>query len=119
MPQIFWKYENTSGKDYEVSLYHGDTSGHVLLYSGQEIIKIDFNVRSERHYGFMLGDELFEVSVKGTQTLFKYQLFNVAKAKIIPPFDVRNYPTYHILKAIIFLMVVVLSLVLIWQFLKM
>ncbi len=117
MPQIFWKYKNSSGKDYEVSLYHGDSSGHILLYSGQEIIKIDFNVRSDSKYSFLLGDELFEVSVTSTKTLFKYQLCNVAKVKIISPFEGKNYPTCHILKATVFLIVVVLLIVLLWQFL--
>lgn len=116
MPQTFWKCENKTGKDYEVSIYHGDTSGHVLLYSGHEIIKIDFSVFSDRSYSFMLGDEMFKLSIFFRDKNISYLLTNTDQNKNIIPFDGKNYPTYHIIKAIIFLFFVLLIVVLMWKF---
>lgn len=118
MPQIFWKYGNLSGTDYEVSLYHGDTSGHLILYCGIEILKIDFSVKSDREYSFILGEELFKLNVKIHNSITKYQLVNTTKNKIIPTKDVRNYPTIHIVKAISLLICVGLMTLAIWTFYK-
>jgi hypothetical protein len=116
LSQTHWKYKNKSDKEYEVSIYHGDTSGHVLLYSGQEIIKIDFSVFSDRVYSFILGDELFELRVKIKEKSINYLLYNSDQNKIIHPFNGDNYPTYHIIKGIIFIIIVVITVIVLYRF---
>jgi hypothetical protein len=118
MAQFFWKYENVSGMDYDVSLYHGDTSGHLILYSGTEIIKIDFGVKSDKEYSFILGEDLFKLNIKIHNSIAKYQLVNTTKNKIVQNRNERNYPTRHIIKAISLLICVGLLTILIWTFYK-
>ena len=86
MPQIFWKYKNVSGTDYDINLYHGDISRHVIVYIGQEIIKIDFSVLSDKEYSFMLGEELFKLSIEYIKGKSVYTLVNVGKEQKILPF---------------------------------
>lgn len=86
MPQIFWKYKNLSGTDYDINLYHGDISRHVLVYIGQEIIKIDFSVLGDKEYSFMLGEELFKLSIEYIKGKTNYTLVNVGKEQKILPF---------------------------------
>lgn len=61
--QVFWTYEDDFQQSYSVGLYHGDNSGHVLIYCGKEIIKIDFHVQLPKSYSFYLGNELFELKI--------------------------------------------------------
>lgn len=86
MPQIFWKYKNLSGTDYDINLYHGDISRHVIVYIGQEIIKIDFSVLGDKEYSFMLGEELFKLSIEYIKGKTNYTLINVGKEQKILPF---------------------------------
>lgn len=86
MPQIFWKYKNLSGTDYDINLYHGDISRHVIVYIGQEIIKIDFSVLGDKEYSFMLGEELFKLSIEYIKGKTNYTLVNVGKEQKILPF---------------------------------
>ncbi len=86
MPQIFWKYKNVSGTDYDINLYHGDISRHVIVYIGQEIIKIDFSVLGDKEYSFMLGEELFKLSIEYIKGKTNYTLVNVGKEQKILPF---------------------------------
>ncbi len=86
MPQIFWKYKNVSGTDYDINLYHGDISRHVIVYIGQEIIKIDFSVLGDKEYSFMLGEELFKLSIEYIKGKTNYTLINVGKEQKILPF---------------------------------
>ena len=86
MPQVFWKYKNLSGTDYDINLYHGDISRHVIVYIGQEIIKIDFSVLGDKEYSFMLGEELFKLSNEYIKGKTNYTLLNVGKEQKILPF---------------------------------
>ena len=86
MPQVFWKYKNLSGTDYDINLYHGDISRHVIVYIGQEIIKIDFSVLGDKEYSFMLGEELFKLSIENIKGKTNYTLLNVGKEQKILPF---------------------------------
>ena len=83
---IFWKYKNVSGTDYDINLYHGDISRHVIVYIGQEIIKIDFSVLGDKEYSFMLGEELFKLSIEYIKGKTNYTLINVGKEQKILPF---------------------------------
>ncbi|MBK8828826.1 MAG: hypothetical protein IPO26_19710 [Saprospiraceae bacterium] len=82
----FWKYKNLSGTDYDINLYHGDISRHVIVYIGQEIIKIDFSVLGDKEYSFMLGEELFKLSIEYIKGKTNYTLVNVGKEQKILPF---------------------------------
>lgn len=84
MAQAFWRYTATSGDCYDISIYHGDTSGHVVIYCGNEIIHIDFSVFSDHNYSFMAGDDLLQLSVSYKDSAAGYELRKTEGSKLIP-----------------------------------
>jgi hypothetical protein len=81
--QRTWLYKTPKGTVFEIGLYHGDKSGHLLLYVGNEIVKIEFSVKDTQEYNFMIDDELFKVLViQGKE--FDYKLYNESQDQEIP-----------------------------------
>ena len=118
MAQHSWIYKNKVGIDYEVSMYHGDKSGHVLIYSNQAIIKIDFSVKTAKNFSFILGEELFELSFKLANGLPEYTLKNVDTNKTISIIETKNYPKRHIKLAIGLVLTLCILMIIIFQFIK-
>jgi len=81
--QRTWLYKTPKGAVFEIGLYHGDKSGHLLLYVGNEIVKIEFSVKDTQQYTFMLDDELFKVLVIQGRG-FDYKLYNESQDQEIP-----------------------------------
>lgn len=75
--QVYWIYNNDVQQMYSVGIYHGDKSGHVIIYCGKEIIKIDFHVLLSKTYSFYLGDELFELKIHFENDRRLYSLVNL------------------------------------------
>jgi hypothetical protein len=61
LPQAGWSYLDTNGRYHKVGLYHGDQSGHVIVYCDMRIIQLDFSVTETRMYSFFIEDELVEL----------------------------------------------------------
>jgi hypothetical protein len=118
MPQQTWTYQNNEGMTYEVSIYHGQNSGHVLIFSESEIITIDFAVLKSKVYSFYLGEEWFELKIEIEDGSTEYRLFNVSKSKEIKLLGEPNFPTKHIFKAIAIVVVIGLMVCLFSWFLK-
>ena len=114
MAQRIWLYKNLNGAVFEIGLYHGDESGHVMIYVGKEILQIDFNVKIKKDYRFMLDDELFKLTYYPDKP-YKYELFNETQHKEIPLIGkaLRN-PNQSLMMAltIIFVILVLLSILL-------
>lgn len=120
MAQLSWTYVGQMGYNYEVGLYHGEESGHVIIYCNQIIVVIDFKIFENKMYSFFLGDELCELHFfKQIDNLgFKYELkindkvetpLNIARKR-----ESREYDKYAFIIGVIFL-VAILSLLL-WKF---
>jgi hypothetical protein len=118
MEQYSWIYKNEVGTDYEVSIYHGDKSGHVLIYSNQAIISIDFSVKTDKAFSFMLGEELFELCISLEKGFPSYLLKNKDTNKNISQVETGNYPKRHIKIALILVILLGLLIAIIFQFLK-
>lgn len=71
MKQLYWNYFDRFGRNHKIGLYHGH-SGHLVIYCNDTIIAIDFHVRKTKSYAFFIGEELFNVSIKGEETVFQY-----------------------------------------------
>jgi hypothetical protein len=113
MAQITWQYINKQDTAYFVSLYHGDKSGHLLLYSGKQIISIDFSIKANKTYSFLLGEELMECKILFNNAKPTYKLFNtVSKSEI---YTHENYPKRHIFKAIGLIVGLLLVSMLVWK----
>ncbi|MBK9733719.1 MAG: hypothetical protein IPO92_01620 [Saprospiraceae bacterium] len=101
MPQQSWYYKNNSDIAYDLSIYHGDESGHVIIYSNQAIIIIDFGITTDKSYSFYLGEELFELSIKIETSNRSYVLKNMYSGSKISDDSQNKYPTEHVKKALL------------------
>lgn len=63
-----------SGQRYDIGLYHGDLSGHLLVHCNFKILLIDFSVKEPRNYSFFIEDELCELSIVRNGERFGYGL---------------------------------------------
>lgn len=67
-----WVLVGGDGKQHHVGLYHGNESGHLVIYCNDEIVTIDFNVLNDKTYNFFIGDELCSLEVEKKDVGFAY-----------------------------------------------
>jgi hypothetical protein len=104
MPQQSWSYRKSlDDVPYHVSIYHGDKSRHVIIYSQSNIVTIDFKVFGDKTYSFMLGEELFELQIAWVNVEPKYKLIHVPTQRIVEDPGFNNYPRTDIIKALLFI----------------
>jgi hypothetical protein len=72
MSQMTWTYIADDGTRHKVGLFHGDNTGHLLIYCNATIMVIDFAVRSTRNYSFFINDELCDIAVEEKEGKFYY-----------------------------------------------
>lgn len=72
MSQMTWTYIADDGARYNVGLYHGDTSGHLVVYCNEEIMVIDFAVQTSKKYTFFINEELFSLELEESEGQFRY-----------------------------------------------
>lgn len=82
MGQFTWQYVETP-QPQTVTLYHGDTTGHVLVTLNNKIIIIDFKVKETKSYSFFIDEELCEVNITRTNSNFSYS-FEINKTVQTP-----------------------------------
>ncbi len=63
MSQSNWVYSDQTGQQYQIGLYHGQSSGHLIVYCNWKVILIDFNVLNSKTYSFYFGDELCHLKI--------------------------------------------------------
>jgi Fas apoptotic inhibitory molecule (FAIM1) len=61
MAQAIWQFVSNTGGRHKIGLYHGDDTGHVLLYCNSKVIKIDFAVRESESYSFFVDDDFCNI----------------------------------------------------------
>ena len=64
MSQYNWTYVGGGGRNFRVSLFHGDKTGHVLILLNGRILLIDFNIRQSKTYSFFIEEEFCEVRLE-------------------------------------------------------
>lgn len=72
--QLRWTYLGDSGQQYKVGLYHGENSGHLLLYVNSSPVLIDFSVSDSKKYSLFIGDELCDLVLEKKNGNFYYGL---------------------------------------------
>jgi len=55
-------------------MYHGDESGHLILFVNGNIIQIDFKQLEEKTYNFLIENQLLELSISTEDSGFEYVL---------------------------------------------
>lgn len=67
-----WVLCGDAGKNHRVGIYHGEETGHVLIYCNDEIVTIDFSVKKDKTYTFFIDDELCNLSLEKGNDGFAY-----------------------------------------------
>jgi hypothetical protein len=65
---------NDRGIKHRIGLFHGNKTGHLLVYCNKRIILIDFHVLKSKKYSFFIDDELCNVNVERKADRFYYGL---------------------------------------------
>lgn len=63
MNQIRWHYVGPHGNTHKVTMFHGDTSGHVVIMVDNKITNIDFLVKKSKTYTFFIVHELVHLKI--------------------------------------------------------
>lgn len=77
MAQQSWTYLNKIGQKFNIGIYHGLKSGHVIVYCNKSIVIIDFTIKEDKKYSFFIGEEFLELDLNKQSTSdppFKYSL---------------------------------------------
>ena len=72
MGQQIWNIMDITGEEYVLGIYHGEDSGHVVVYLNNNIIIIDFKILMSKTYHFFIGHEFMQLKI--------------VKNKVAPPF---------------------------------
>lgn len=72
MSQFNWTYLAPSGKKHQVGLFHGDRTGHVMIYCDLKVVLVDFKVRESKSYSIFIEEELCEINIERQKDRFVY-----------------------------------------------
>lgn len=72
LAQFNWTYLADAGRQYNVGLFHGDKTGHLLVYLNAKVIIIDFQVLETKSYSFFIEEELCKIEVERQGERFAY-----------------------------------------------
>lgn len=61
MAQIAWQVRGNRGTAFAVGLFHGDETGHVVLYCNNQVMQLDFSVQQSKTYTLFLDEELCNI----------------------------------------------------------
>ncbi len=89
MNQLNWTYLGDNGRNYNVGVYHGAQSGHLLVYCNNKIVLIDFSVLDDATYSFFIEDQLCELEIERQDGKFLYG-FHINKTADTPRNRIRK-----------------------------
>ncbi len=72
MSQFTWTYIGDNGALHRVGLFHGDNTGHLMIYCNTRIVVIDFGVTTSKNYSFFINDELCDIAIEENDGKFSY-----------------------------------------------
>ena len=83
-----WSFQDVTGHHYYIGLYHGQESGHFLLYINDKVSIIDFDILDTKSYSMYIGNELFRLNIeKNEKGVFSYSLDPVSPRLIQKPWE--------------------------------
>lgn len=74
MAQFNWTYLGDGGQRYNVGVFHGPKTGHVLVFCNLRIVLVDFSVLDTKEYSFFLGEELCQLKLDRRGDTFVYDM---------------------------------------------
>ena len=72
MSQLSWTLLDDFGQQFEIGLYHGDRSKHVLIHINKKPVVVDFNIKESKQYSFYVGYELCEMKIQKEADQYSY-----------------------------------------------
>ena len=105
MANCVWTYVSTNSKQFRVELYHGETSGHVLMTVNGKVSVVDFKIFESKTYTLFLDHELCRV-VLDRQANQMYYRFEVDQHTDTPLNRARRHrDRQHLRKTAVFFLV--------------
>ncbi len=86
-------------------MYHGDDSGHLILFVNSEIILIDFDQKENNSYSFYIENQLLEFKIEEDQSKYDYVL--TPQAPEVPGLVEEKYFDEHFWIPLIILIIAV------------
>ncbi|MCB0600337.1 MAG: hypothetical protein KDC28_03890 [Saprospiraceae bacterium] len=98
------------GQRFNIGLFHGNKTGHLMVYCNQKIVVIDFNVLRTKTYSFFIDDEMCNLTVERKNNRWYYGL--VIDHEVDTPKNAlrKKLNRKNVIQAIIFLIIVILSI---------
>ena len=81
MGQQIWNIMDITGEEYVLGIYHGEDSGHVVVYLNNNIIIIDFKILMSKTYHFFIGHEFMQLKIVKNKEEYTYSLEVDTEAK--------------------------------------
>jgi hypothetical protein len=63
LAQAIWQFVSNTGHKHKIGLYHGDSTGHLLIYCDAKVVKVDFSIKKQEEYSFFVDDEFCKVTI--------------------------------------------------------
>jgi hypothetical protein len=120
MSQITWTYVDDDGYRHKVGLFHGDNSGHLLVYCNTRIVVIDFSVLASKNYSFFINEELCDIAIEEKDGKFSYG-FTIDQVTDTPRNRgrrkmIRSQTQYSLMFGVAFFLVIIALVWLVLQF---
>lgn len=74
MGQQTWNILDITGEEYTLGIYHGEESGHVVVYLNNTIMIIDFKILMSKSYHFFIGHEFMHLKIIKNLEEYSYSL---------------------------------------------
>ena len=108
MSQYNWTLLDDFGNRYKVGIYHGEKTGHVLVYCNKKVLIIDFKVLRTKTYSFFLGMEFCELTVIKESDSYRYDLKINQKINTHLNLHRQKLHRQNVIKSVLIFMVIVL-----------
>ncbi len=106
MPQLNWTYYSLAGTRHLIEMYHGDDSGHLILFVNGEIIKIVFSQVEDTTHSFIIDQQMIEFKMTKSGENFEYEVTPQTRESM--GLKTKKEPTFskHFWIPLIFLLVI-------------
>ncbi len=84
MSQWRWTFYDPHQGTQTLGLYHGEDSGHVMIYLNQKVVIIDFMVKKTKSYSLVVNELLVKLNLVENNGEFTYD-FESQNTAIPPP----------------------------------
>ena len=74
MSQFSWTLLDDAGGRFDIGLFHGNRTGHLIVMCNKKIVVVDFNVLKTKTYTFFIEDELCNLEVELKDNRWYYGL---------------------------------------------